>query len=276
MKSNFLNAGAIVSAAFIVAVAPSARAENFHAHYSVSLIGLPIGAATADAAIGQSAYKIDFSVKLTGLAAMVSSAKAALASSGSVNHGVVTPLTYATTSANSRETRTLRMALNGGSVRAVEYSPPWEDKSPDRVPLTEADKRNIIDPLSAFIMPVPAADLVGPSACNRTVPVYDGYTRFDVTLSFVGHPADQNQGLCGAGFGLRGPLYPDRRPQAESGDQIHGGKPADGCLACADDAGACRHTLPGFVNDYGRHRGHRSHRYEYRALNRTHLDVAMT
>ncbi len=198
MKSNFLNAGAIVSAAFIVAVAPSARAENFHAHYSVSLIGLPIGAATADAAIGQSAYKIDFSVKLTGLAAMVSSAKAALASSGSVNHGVVTPLTYATTSANSRETRTLRMALNGGSVRAVEYSPPWEDKSPDRVPLTEADKRNIIDPLSAFIMPVPAqADLVGPSACNRTVPVYDGYTRFDVTLSFVAVRQIKTKGYAG-------------------------------------------------------------------------------
>jgi hypothetical protein len=28
--------------------------------------------------------------------------------------------------------------------------------------------------------------LVGPAACNRTIPVYDGFTRFDITLSFAG------------------------------------------------------------------------------------------
>ena len=36
-------------------------------------------------------------------------------------------------------------------------------------------------------MPVPAnASLVGPAACARTLPVYDGYARFDIALNYVG------------------------------------------------------------------------------------------
>jgi len=60
--------------------------------------------------------------------------------------------------------------------------PAFEDKE-GRIPVTEANKRNIVDPTSALIMPVPEGEpLIGPAACNRTIPVYDGYVRFDVTL----------------------------------------------------------------------------------------------
>jgi len=55
------------------------------------------------------------------------------------------------------------------------------------VPVTAANKRNILDPATALIMAVPEGQpLVGPAACNRTIPVYDGYVRFDVTLHYVG------------------------------------------------------------------------------------------
>jgi hypothetical protein len=69
----------------------------------------------------------------------------------------------------------------------VQYSPFWqEDKSPDHVPLTDAHRRDILDPLSAFLLPIPAnANPVGPAACRKQVPVYDGYTRFDVNLTFA-------------------------------------------------------------------------------------------
>ena len=168
-------------------IASVAQAENLHARYRVSLIGLPIGAADASSSIDDKHYRVDLNVKLTGVASLISNLKMALASSGAVEGGAPTPLTYATTASNSHETRTLRMALASGSVRQVQYSPFWEeDKGPDHVPLTDAHRRDVLDPLSAFLLPVPAnANPVGPSVCRSHVPVYDGYTRFDVSLTYV-------------------------------------------------------------------------------------------
>ena len=164
----------------------STRADEFRARYTVSLIGFPIGEAAAAGSIGPASYRIDLNAKLTGVAAMVANVKLALAATGALRRGGVAPSTYATTSANSQGSRTVRMSLDAGNVKAVEIFPPFEDKD-GRVPVTAANKRNILDPATALIMAVPEGQpLVGPAACNRTIPVYDGYVRFDVTLHYVG------------------------------------------------------------------------------------------
>ncbi|MGH6852011.1 MAG: DUF3108 domain-containing protein [Methylocella sp.] len=163
----------------------SAWADEFRARYKVSLIGLPIGEAVAAGSLGSASYRINLSAKLTGVAAMVANVKLALAATGARRNGSVAPFTYATTSASSQGVRTVRMALDAGNVKAVEIFPPFEDRG-GRVPVTAANKRNILDPATALIMTVPEGQpLVGPAACNRTIPVYDGYVRFDVTLHFV-------------------------------------------------------------------------------------------
>jgi hypothetical protein len=166
--------------------AASPRADEFRARYTVSLVGFHIGEVAAAGSIGPANYRVNLNAKLTGIAAMVSNVKLALASTGSLRKGGPAPSTYATSAANSQGVRTVRMSLDAGNVKAVEIFPPFEDKE-GRIPVTEAHKRNIVDPTSAFIMPVPDGEpLIGPSACNRTIPVYDGYVRFDVTLHYVG------------------------------------------------------------------------------------------
>ena len=160
--------------------------DTLRAHYSVTLLGLRIGDLYADGSLDPQSYHMGLNARLTGLAAMVSSVQMALASTGSVKKGNLAPNTYATSAVNSSETRTLRMALAGGTVKQVEISPPPEFHG-ERVPVTDANKRNILDPTSALIMPVPAnAALVGPAACERTLPIYDGYARFDISLHYVG------------------------------------------------------------------------------------------
>jgi hypothetical protein len=167
------------------------------ARYAVSLIGLHIGEVSATGLLRQDGYRIDLNAELSGLAAMVSHLQLALASSGAIHKGTVLPAAYATTSANSYETRTIRMSLHSGAVTNVQISPPFEDKE-GRVPVTEALKRNILDPTSALIMAVPPGQpLLGPAACNRTIPVYDGFTRFDITLSYAGTRTVSVQGYSG-------------------------------------------------------------------------------
>ena len=83
-------------------------------------------------------------------------------------------------------TRTIRMSLAANAVTGVDISPPFVDR-PDRIPLTDKDTRGVVDPVGAFVVPAPAkGPLVGPASCDRTIPVFDGYTRFDVSLSYVG------------------------------------------------------------------------------------------
>jgi len=179
-------------AGVLAALAAPAGAETLQAQYSVTLVGLPIGTATLSGEFGPS-YSIEAQAKLTGLAGMVANSRGGARATGALGNGRPQAATYATTAANKEGTRTVRMALGGGAVKGVDISPPFEDK-PGRIALTDAHRRGVVDPLSALVMP---AGGIGPAACNRTLPVFDGYTRFDVTLAFVGTRTVQARGYSG-------------------------------------------------------------------------------
>ena len=196
---RFQRAAALLgfSLAAASSLAGTAWADKMQARYAVTLVGLPIGSASADGSIDDTGYKLEVTARLSGLAAMVSSSKAALVATGGVGSNGVLPATYATTAANDKETRTVRMAMSAGTVKGVDISPPIEEQ-PGRVPLTEASKRNSLDPVSALLMQVPAGQpMLGPASCPRSIPVFDGYTRFDITMSYVGTKNVKTKGYAG-------------------------------------------------------------------------------
>lgn len=176
-------AGAVLAAAF---AAPAAMAaESLQVGYSIRLIGLSLGTAGLTATLSPSEYQMEVTAKLAGIASVVTRAEGGARSSGAIEQGRVLSRAYSTASTNSRETHTVRMALSSGAVRSVEATP-QPQPHPDRIPVTDAHKRGVIDPLSALVMPVPArAAMIGPGSCDRTIPVFDGYARFDVTLSYA-------------------------------------------------------------------------------------------
>ena len=178
----------LMLAAVAAGLGPAAAgaADVLHVSYRVSLVGLPIGAANLKAELSPTNYSIRADAKLTGLARLFSNARGASAGEGSIVAGRVSPATFATIAASSEMTRTIRMAIAGNSVTGVDIAPPYEDK-PDRVPLGPHDEQNIVDPVGAVVFPAPASGpLVSPAACNRKIPIFDGYTRFDVDLAYVG------------------------------------------------------------------------------------------
>ena len=177
---------ALGAAAGGLVAAGAAQAETLRATYALSIIGVPIGSADAAASIEGSGYKIDIGLRLTGLAALVTKAKGAATANGAIANSAVLPNAYANTTANATETRTVRMGLNAGTVRAVDISPPFLDMN-ERVPVTQGHKTNVLDPVSALVMSVPQGQpLIGQTACDRTIPVYDGLVRFNVSLFYKG------------------------------------------------------------------------------------------
>jgi hypothetical protein len=182
----------------ILALASSAQpaaAASLDAKYEVSLLGLSLGTAHLSGGINGASYKIDVVAKLTGLVGSFTGGRGSGAATGNVSGGRLSPTTFAVTSASSSESRTVRMALDGNAVQAVAVEPPVDSK-PDRVPLTDSHKRNVVDPLSAFLMPVEGKG--GPNAaCNRTLPIFDGAARYDIKLSYSGSRQVKLDGYSG-------------------------------------------------------------------------------
>lgn len=177
---------AMMAAAIAPSLAASpAAAEMLSASYGIYLAGLPIGRANIGANIAGERYKVDVSARMTGFVGAVTKGSGQATATGSVGQRAPASAGYALSAMGGDGPRTIRLALAGGAVRAAEMNPPLDDR-PDRVPVTEAHKRGVMDPVSALIMPAPqgAGGALDPAGCNRTLPIFDGATRFDIVLSY--------------------------------------------------------------------------------------------
>jgi hypothetical protein len=178
------------------AMGAAAQAENLKVGYGITLAGLPLGTADLSSTFDGGKYRVEVGAKLTGLAGLLTSGKGAANAAGTVAGPQPQPASFAVTSRSSREQRTIRMGLTGGAVAALEVVPPVDDK-PDRVPVTEAHKRGVVDPVSALVMPFLGKDLNDPANCNRTIPVFDGAARFDVVLTYADRKIVEKPGYKG-------------------------------------------------------------------------------
>lgn len=193
------------------------RAGSFEAAYALSLAGVNIGAARLRATVdGAGAYEIDLHARLTGLAGVLVSGKGGARATGRIAGERILPESLAVIAAAANDTRTLRMAFSGGAVSAVEINPPLENWDvPDRVAVTAAHRAGVTDPLSALLMPAPGRR--PGEVCNRTIPVFDGATRFDVVLRYKGQAMVTQAGYsgpaitCSARYAPVSGHRPDRR-----------------------------------------------------------------
>jgi hypothetical protein len=123
--------------------------------------------------------------KLTGLAMLLTGGKGEAKASGSLAGEAPRSNKFSVLSKTSDNQRRVRMDLKGGKVAEVEIDPPLEPKA-DRVPVKPADKRGVVDPMSALLMPALASkSLTDPDNCNRTIPVFDGASRMNVVLAYA-------------------------------------------------------------------------------------------
>ena len=152
--------------------------------YGLSLSGLPIGTASFNAVISNDAYRINAAARIGGILALLSDGRGAGTASGHL--GAQKPMSsgYSMSSISSDKEQTVRMTIASGTITRSDVSPPLPPRR-DRVPVSDADKRGVLDPLSALLMPVPgSAGPASPAACGRTLQVFDGAQRFDVNLAF--------------------------------------------------------------------------------------------
>ncbi len=166
-----------------VASAPAVAAE-VSAVYTISLAGISIGRADANSHFDAGGYSIAVRGFTSGISRVVSDAQALLASNGRISGGELVPAHFELETTENGLSAAVRMTMRGRSVANFRAEPNLSERD-DRVPLTAAHRRNVVDPLSGFIVTVDrAGPLSGEAACNRTVAIFDGWQRYDVRLSY--------------------------------------------------------------------------------------------
>jgi len=188
------NAAAAAFAAAVCAVgtlvadatAHSAAAQvRLEAEYIATVAGIPIGRGGWVIDIAEDQYTAAASGGTTGILKIFSSARGTSAARGSFSGGGQPVATsYVASIDYDRRMDDVRIALAGGNVTDYSVEPPLPPH-PDRIPVTDADRRGVVDPMSSTISRVAGnGDPVSPEACSRKVAVFDGRVRYDLRSEF--------------------------------------------------------------------------------------------
>ena len=177
--------GAAVLAAVTVGVSPAVAQGKLDARYTVTLAGVPIGKGAWVIDIGGGQYTAAASGITTGLLRVFASGQGSGASRGHVvNGGQLVASTYASSITSGKWTEELRIALANGTVKDFSVDPP-PTPHPERVPLTEAHRKGVTDPMTASLVTSPGrGDPLSAEVCSRRAAIFDGRMRYDLAMAF--------------------------------------------------------------------------------------------
>lgn len=187
--------------AAMLAVSPAAAQGKLDARYSVTLAGIPLAKGAWVIDIADDHYSMAGSGMTTGLIQAVTGGQGSVAAQGGIRGRAINPQSYAVTMTTGKRTEEVQISLGGGNVKDVSIVPTPRPPSPGAVPVTDAHRRGVSDPLSAAIVQVAGnGEMLVPEACNRKVAIFDGRMRYELEFAFK--RIDQVQ----AEQGYRGPV----------------------------------------------------------------------
>lgn len=149
-------------------------------------INAPVGSGKFHFASAQSGnrYKMQGSAKFKAFLGFYKW-KSSVASNGYIYSNKPRPNIYAFTARSDKKAEAIRLNFSRNGVKKIKAVPPTRPH-PKRIALKKSHLRNVVDPLSAMLSFTDKAPSLtnGTRACNRSIKIFDGRHRFNVTLSF--------------------------------------------------------------------------------------------
>jgi hypothetical protein len=176
---------ALMAAATAMCGGTAAAEGKLEARYTVTLAGVPIGKGAWVIDVSEGQYTAAASGMTTGLLRVFASGQGSSASRGQVNgSGQLAPATYASSITSGKWSEEMRITLANGNVKEVAIDPPVTPH-PERVPVTDAHRKGVSDPMSAALLAMPGNGAVlSAEACNRRAAIFDGRMRYDLKMAF--------------------------------------------------------------------------------------------
>jgi hypothetical protein len=170
----------------LLALAPQAASAQgrMDAHYEATLAGIPVGKGAWTIEIGDDTFSASAQGGTSGLMKAFSGGTGAGASQGRVVNGALVANAYTATTTTQKKSETIRLLLAGGNVKdfSIDPVPPVD---PDRVVVTEAHRKGVLDPMTGSMLRVPGnGEVLSPEACRTGAGIFDGRLRYDLKLDY--------------------------------------------------------------------------------------------
>ncbi|WP_208979099.1 DUF3108 domain-containing protein [Stappia stellulata] len=189
----------VVAGGALAAMASAVHAETTRLGgvYDISVSGFKIARGSLSLVLQKNAYSAKIGMAPAGIGTLFSTGKGGAEASGWVNSRGVIPARYKMASRAADRDFFVDLAQGSGRVRDMRVTPKFKP-NPERIKVRSKHKRNVVDPLSAILMPVKAkGGKPDASVCKRRISVFDGWTRFDIQLSYKGMKDVSGRGYDG-------------------------------------------------------------------------------
>jgi len=161
---------------------PTHAEGKLDASYTISFARLEVGDIFVTVVFGDSDYAISARGRAGGVMKALIDGEGSFAARGTLKDGYPLPTTFTSKIVSSVETSEVTMVLDEGRVKELTAIPP---PNTNAVPVTEANRQGIVDPLTAMLFSTAVGgESLSQAACRHTLPIFDGRQRFDLKLGF--------------------------------------------------------------------------------------------
>src|SRR5436305_12664791 len=170
----------------LIAFAPQAAFAQgrLDAQYEATLAGIPVGKGAWTIEIGDDTFSASAQGGTAGLLKAFSGGTGSGASQGRVVGGALVANAYTATTTTQKKSETIRLVLANGNVKdfSIDPAPPVD---PNRVVVTDAHRKNVLDPMTGSMLRVPGnGEVLSPDSCRTAAGVLDGRPRCDLKLDY--------------------------------------------------------------------------------------------
>jgi Protein of unknown function (DUF3108) len=170
---------------WLVAAPQSAAAQGrVDANYEATLSGIAVGKGTWTIEIGDDVFSASAQGGSAGLLKAFSGGSGSGASQGRIVNGALVSTSYVATTTTSKKSETIRLNLANGGVKdfSIDPVPPVDA---DRIVVTDAHRKNVLDPMTGSMIRVPGTgEVLSPDSCRTGTGVFDGRLRYDLKLDY--------------------------------------------------------------------------------------------
>ncbi|HUJ48296.1 MAG TPA: DUF3108 domain-containing protein [Rhizomicrobium sp.] len=151
--------------------------------YTISFWSIPFGHTTFDARFTNATYRTDSHFETSGVVSAFWGATIDASSNGQVAEHGLTPATYDSfyRRGDSKKER-VKVTFNGSGVPSTQADPPYNTK---RFPVTDEQKKDTFDPLSAVSVMLAGLKEDPAKPCSSVIPVFDGRRRYNIELTYL-------------------------------------------------------------------------------------------
>ena len=176
--------GLCAAACLLLAPQAASAQGRLDAQYEATLAGISVGKGAWTIEIGDDTFSAAAQGGTAGLLKAFAGGTGSGASQGRVVGGALVANAYTATTTTQKKSETIRLVLANGNVKdfSIDPVPPVD---PDRVVVTDAHRKGVLDPMTGSMLRVPGnGEVLAPESCRTGAGIFDGRLRYDLKLDY--------------------------------------------------------------------------------------------